>query len=96
MGLCLVDWHFYQTLEERKAVNSVNGDGFGLGQNSERDAPGRYHKISPAWTGDNLRSLTHHICSHRFMAYVRFEVSCAYCSPFIYEQWMFLHKGNDT
>ncbi|WP_305373066.1 class II glutamine amidotransferase [Photobacterium leiognathi] len=87
----------HQTLEERKAVNYVNGDGFGLGWYAEREMPGRYHEIIPAWADDNLRSLTHHICSHRFMAHVRFstgaEVSRANCHPFIYQQWMFLHNG---
>ncbi|MCG3866089.1 MULTISPECIES: class II glutamine amidotransferase [unclassified Photobacterium] len=87
----------HQTLEERKSVNYVNGDGFGLAWYSKQDIPGRYHEISPAWADDNLRSLTHHICSHRFMAHVRFstgaEVSRANCHPFIYEQWMFLHNG---
>lgn len=46
---------------------------------------------------ENLRSLTHHIRSHRFMAHVRSstgtQVSRSNCHPFIIDNWMFLHNG---
>ncbi len=87
----------HQSLEARKAVTRVNADGFGLGWYTERDTPGQFHEVLPAWGDENLRSLTHHIRSHRFMAHVRSstgtQVSRSNCHPFISENWMFLHNG---
>ncbi|WPC76117.1 class II glutamine amidotransferase [Vibrio porteresiae] len=88
----------HQSLEARKAVTRVNADGFGLGwYNEGRETPGQFHEVLPAWSDDNLRSLAHHIKSHRFMAHVRSstgtQVSRSNCHPFIDEQWMFLHNG---
>ncbi|WP_414932942.1 class II glutamine amidotransferase [Vibrio europaeus] len=87
----------HQSLEARKAVTRVNADGFGLGWYTERDTPGQFHEVLPAWGDENLRSLTHHIRSHRFMAHVRSstgtQVSRSNCHPFISEHWMFLHNG---
>ncbi|WP_367990121.1 class II glutamine amidotransferase [Vibrio sp. NTOU-M3] len=87
----------HQSLEARKAVTRVNADGFGLGWYTERDTPGQFHEVLPAWGDENLRSLAHHIRSHRFMAHVRSstgtQVSRSNCHPFIFENWMFLHNG---
>ncbi|OAJ95064.1 class II glutamine amidotransferase [Vibrio bivalvicida] len=87
----------HQSLEARKAVTRVNADGFGLGWYTERDTPGQFHEVLPAWGDENLCSLTHHIRSHRFMAHVRSstgtQVSRSNCHPFISENWMFLHNG---
>ncbi|AEH35122.1 Glutamine amidotransferases class-II [Vibrio anguillarum 775] len=87
----------HQSLEARKAVTRVNADGFGLGWYTERTTPGQFHEVLPAWGDENLRSLTHHIRSHRFMAHVRSstgtQVSRSNCHPFILDHWMFLHNG---
>ena len=87
----------HQSLEARKAVTRVNADGFGLGWYTERGTPGQFHEVLPAWGDENLRSLTHHIRSHRFMAHVRSstgtQVSRSNCHPFILDNWMFLHNG---
>ncbi|NAW59711.1 MULTISPECIES: class II glutamine amidotransferase [unclassified Vibrio] len=87
----------HQSLEARKAVTRVNADGFGLGWYTERATPGQFHEVLPAWGDENLRSLTHHIRSHRFMAHVRSStgtsVSRSNCHPFILDNWMFLHNG---
>ncbi|MER2498938.1 class II glutamine amidotransferase [Vibrio neptunius] len=87
----------HQSLDARKAVTRVNADGFGLGWYTERDTPGQFHEVLPAWGDENLRSLTHHIRSHRFMAHVRSstgtQVSRSNCHPFIIDNWMFLHNG---
>ncbi|MBF9002779.1 class II glutamine amidotransferase [Vibrio nitrifigilis] len=88
----------HQSLEARKAVTRVNADGVGLGWYTDgRETPGQFHEVLPAWSDDNLRSLTHHIKSHRFMAHVRSstgtQVSRSNCHPFIDDQWMFLHNG---
>ena len=87
----------HQSLEARKAVTRVNADGFGLGWYTERSTPGTFHEVLPAWGDENLKSLAHHIHSHRFMAHVRSstgtQVSRSNCHPFVLEQWMFLHNG---
>ncbi|MGX9418829.1 class II glutamine amidotransferase [Vibrio sp. RC27] len=87
----------HQCLESRKAITRVNADGFGLGWYTERNTPGQFHEVLPAWGDENLRSLAHHIRSHRFMAHIRSstgsQVSRANCHPFIIGQWMFLHNG---
>ncbi|USD43087.1 class II glutamine amidotransferase [Vibrio sp. SCSIO 43135] len=87
----------HQSLEARKAVTRVNADGFGLGWYTDRATPGQFHEVLPAWGDTNLRSLTHHIRSHRFMAHVRSstgtQVSRSNCHPFIMDNWMFLHNG---
>jgi predicted glutamine amidotransferase len=87
----------HQSMEARKAVTRVNADGFGLGWYTDRSTPGQFHEVLPAWSDENLRSLAHHIRSHRFMAHIRSstgtQVSRANCHPFIIEQWMFLHNG---
>lgn len=87
----------HQSLDARKAVTRVNADGFGLGWYTERDTPGQFHEVLPAWSDENLLALTHHIKSHRFMAHVRSstgtQVSRSNCHPFIHQNWMFLHNG---
>ncbi|GLT18424.1 class II glutamine amidotransferase [Vibrio zhanjiangensis] len=87
----------HQSIDARKAVTRVNADGFGLGWYTERDTPGQFHEVLPAWGDENLRSLTHHIRSHRFMAHVRSstgtQVARSNCHPFIIDNWMFLHNG---
>ncbi|SDH58494.1 glutamine amidotransferase [Vibrio xiamenensis] len=87
----------HQSLEARKAITRVNADGFGLGWYTERDTPGQFHEVLPAWGDENLRSLTHHIRSHRFMAHIRSstgtQVARSNCHPFILDNWMFLHNG---
>lgn len=87
----------HQSLEARKAVTRVNADGFGLAWYTERSTPGQFHEVLPAWGDQNLRSLAHHIRSHRFMAHVRSstgaQVSRSNCHPFIVDHWMFLHNG---
>ncbi len=87
----------HQSLEARKTIARVNADGFGIGWYTERSTPGQFHEVLPAWGDDNLRSLAHHIRSHRFMAHVRSstgsQVSRSNCHPFIINNWMFLHNG---
>lgn len=86
-----------QSIDARKAVTRVNADGFGLGWYSDRDTPGQFHEVLPAWGDENLASLAHHIRTHRFMAHVRSStggsVARSNCHPFIIDNWMFLHNG---
>ncbi|MCB5160448.1 class II glutamine amidotransferase [Marinomonas algarum] len=87
----------HQSLSARKSSVTVNADGFGLGWYDEREEPGLYHEILPAWSDSNLKSLAKHIKSGLFFAHVRAstgtETSRANCHPFGYKNWLFMHNG---
>ncbi|MBI1775984.1 MAG: class II glutamine amidotransferase [Proteobacteria bacterium] len=87
----------HQSLHARKTHVTTNGDGFGVGWYGERDIPGIYRDILPAWNDPNLRSLSHQISSRLFFAHVRASTgtatSRANCHPFGHKGWMFMHNG---
>ena len=87
----------HQSLHAQRAVVTTNGDGFGVGWYGERDLPGVYHEVLPAWNDSNLKSLSHQIRSPLFLAHVRAstgtETSRANCHPFSYGPWLFMHNG---
>ncbi|MBR7889877.1 class II glutamine amidotransferase [Marinomonas sp. A79] len=87
----------HQSLSARKSSVTVNADGFGLGWYDEREEPGLYHEILPAWSDSNLKSLARHIKSNLFFAHVRAstgtETSRSNCHPFSYKNWLFMHNG---
>jgi ergothioneine biosynthesis protein EgtC len=86
-----------QSLHARKAAVTTNGDGFGVGWYAERDLPGTYRDILPAWNDPNLRSIAHQIRSGLFLAHVRASTgtatSRANCHPFANGRWLFMHNG---
>ena len=75
----------------------VNADGFGLAWYGERDEPGLYRDVMPAWSDPNLRSLTATVKSPLFMAHVRASTGTATsrnnCHPFAVGRWSFMHNG---
>ncbi|WP_233407990.1 class II glutamine amidotransferase [Marinomonas spartinae] len=87
----------HQSLSARKSEVTVNADGFGLGWYDEREEPGLYHEILPAWSDCNLKSLARHIKSGLFFAHVRASTGTATnrsnCHPFGYKNWLFMHNG---
>ncbi|MGR0279653.1 class II glutamine amidotransferase [Marinomonas dokdonensis] len=87
----------HQSISARKSTVTVNADGFGLGWYDEREEPGLYHEILPAWSDCNLKSLAKHIKSPLFFAHVRASTgtatSRANCHPFSYKNWLFMHNG---
>jgi predicted glutamine amidotransferase len=87
----------HQSLSARKSEVTVNADGFGIGWYDERDEPGLYHEILPAWSDSNLKSLAKHIRSGLFFAHVRASTGTATnranCHPFSYKNWLFMHNG---
>ena len=87
----------HQSLSARKSEVTVNADGFGLGWYDEREEPGLYHEVLPAWSDSNLKSLAKHIKSGLFFAHVRAstgtETSRSNCHPFSYKNWLFMHNG---
>jgi glutamine amidotransferase len=86
-----------QSLHARKGRATTNGDGFGVGWYGERDIPGVYHEILPAWNDRNLRNLSHQLRSTLFFAHVRASTgtatSRANCHPFRHGKWLFMHNG---
>ena len=86
-----------QSQAARQARTVVNGDGCGVGWYGERQEPGLYRGILPAWSDANLVSLCRQIRSPLFLAHVRAatsgEVSTANCHPFAAERHLFMHNG---
>ncbi len=86
-----------QSQHALKAKTAINGDGFGLGWYGEREKPGVYREILPAWADQNLASLCEQVRSSLFFAHVRASTgSCtsrANCHPFTADQWLFMHNG---
>lgn len=80
-----------------RCTTSVNADGFGIAWYGEREEPGLYRDVMPAWSDPNLRSLTATVKSHLFMAHVRASTGTATsrnnCHPFVVGRWSFMHNG---
>ncbi|WP_152046423.1 class II glutamine amidotransferase [Aureimonas psammosilenae] len=86
-----------QASAAREAKTAVNADGCGVGWYGEREEPGLYRGILPAWSDANLVSLCRQIRSRLFLAHVRAatsgEVSTANCHPFAQGRHLFMHNG---
>ncbi|UHS62028.1 class II glutamine amidotransferase [Agrobacterium vaccinii] len=86
-----------QSMAAREAKTVVNGDGCGIGWYGDRDEPGIYRGILPAWSDRNLTSLCHQLRSSMFLAHVRSAttggVSMANCHPFGFGRHLFMHNG---
>ena len=86
-----------QSLSALESAGSTNGDGFGLGWYGEREEPGLYREVRPAWSDENLRHLCRHIHSPLFFAHVRASTGTPTtrpnCHPFAHGRWMFMHNG---
>lgn len=77
--------------------SAINADGFGLAWYGEREEPGHFRDILPAWSDPNLRSLTAQVRSRLFLAHVRASTGTATsrnnCHPFVVGRWTFMHNG---
>jgi predicted glutamine amidotransferase len=86
-----------QSLRADQAKSPTNGDGFGVGWYGERDTPGLYREIRPAWSDENLRSLCAQVRARLFFAHVRAStgtaIARANCHPFVSGRLMFMHNG---
>ncbi len=86
-----------QSLHCHEAKVPVNADGFGLGWYAERQKPGVFRDVRPAWSDENLLSIAHQIKSRLFMAHVRASTGTATtranCHPFVVEHRLFMHNG---
>ncbi len=86
-----------QSLCAAEAKVSTNGDGFGIGWYGDREEPGLYREVRPAWSDENLKSLCYQVKSHLFFAHVRASTgpatARANCHPFAVGRHMFMHNG---
>jgi glutamine amidotransferase len=86
-----------QSLSSRSKDTPTNGDGFGVGWYGERESPGLFKSVRPAWNDANLRDLAVHIESRLFLAHVRATslatVQETNSHPFRYRNWLFVHNG---
>jgi glutamine amidotransferase len=86
-----------QSLAARMDRHPTSGDGFGIGWYGNREVPGVYKDLRPAWNDSNLRSLAGQIRSGMFLAHVRATTGTAVqrsnCHPFQHERWLFVHNG---
>jgi predicted glutamine amidotransferase len=86
-----------QSMCSRSAETPTNGDGFGIGWYGNKQYPGLFRSIRPAWNDFNLRDLTAQIDSPLFLAHVRATslatVQETNCHPFRYKNWLFVHNG---
>jgi glutamine amidotransferase len=87
----------HQSLHAAEAKTGTNGDGFGLGWYGERNEPGLYREVRPAWSDENLRSLCEQVRSRLFFAHVRASTGTsstrANCHPFAHGRHLFMHNG---
>ncbi|GAB5507466.1 MAG: class II glutamine amidotransferase [Rhizobiaceae bacterium] len=81
----------------QEAKTATNGDGFGVAWYGERNEPGLYRDILPAWSDPNLRHVCRQVRSHLFLAHVRASTTGATsrdnCHPFAFGNWSFMHNG---
>lgn len=87
----------HQSLHAAEGKTETNGDGFGVGWYGERDVPGLYRDVRPAWSDENLRSIAAQVRSRTFFAHVRAATGTATtranCHPFAHGRFLFMHNG---
>lgn len=87
----------HQSLHASEGKTETNGDGFGVGWYGEREIPGLYREVRPAWSDENLRSIAAQVRSRMFFAHVRASTgtatSRANCHPFSHGRFLFMHNG---
>lgn len=86
-----------QSRAAEECKTAINADGFGLAWYGERDEPGLYRDVFPAWSDPNLKALCHQVKSRAFLAHVRASTGTAIsrnnCHPFTLGKWSFVHNG---
>jgi predicted glutamine amidotransferase len=87
-----------QSLNARWSNVVTNGDGFGIGWYGDRDLPGLYRDVLPAWNDENLREVAEQTRAGTFFAHVRAATggsvtSRPNCHPFRHDKWLFMHNG---
>lgn len=87
-----------QSRHSRLGVETVNGDGFGVGWYGSHETPGIYRSIEPAWNDRNLQELSAHASAGRVFAHIRASTGSAVqqtnCHPFRHGTWLWMHNGS--
>src|SRR5215207_5392425 len=60
-----------QSRSDRLAGGQPNADGVGLGWYGERETPGLYRSVAPAWGDRNLHELSSQVRSPLFLTHIR-------------------------
>jgi len=75
----------------------TNGDGFGIGWYDRLAKPGVFRESRPAWSDQNLISLSEQLRSPLFFAHLRAAydgiVQRTNSHPFSHNNWLFQHNG---
>lgn len=86
-----------QSRHSRLGVETINGDGFGVGWYGAQETPGIYHSTEPAWNDRNLQELSAHAVAGRVFAHIRASTGTAVqqtnCHPFRHGRWLWMHNG---
>jgi len=86
-----------QSMSSTMGAEPTNGDGFGVGWYGDRDTPGLFRSIEPAWNDRNLHDLAAHISSPRVFAHIRAAIGSPVqqtnCHPFRQGRWLWMHNG---
>ncbi|WP_037604963.1 class II glutamine amidotransferase [Streptacidiphilus rugosus] len=91
-----------QSRQARLGVETLNGDGVGVGWYpdppvSADGAPALYRSTIPAWSDTNLKDLAHNVSSPLFFAHIRAStgtpVQQTNCHPFRHGRWLWMHNG---
>lgn len=86
-----------QSLSAKSSETATNGDGFGIGWYNDREFPGVFKDVRPAWNDSNLLALALQIKASLFVAHIRAAtvgaVQRSNCHPFAHGKWLFVHNG---
>lgn len=86
-----------QSQRAEECKTAINADGFGVAWYGEKQTPGLYRDVFPAWSDRNLRSIAEQVSSRLFLAHVRAStgssISRDNCHPFVSGKWSFMHNG---
>ena len=86
-----------QSMHSTMGAEATNGDGFGVGWYGDRETPGLFRSIEPAWNDQNLRDLSAHVRSPRVFAHIRAAIGSPVqqtnCHPFRHGRWLWMHNG---
>jgi glutamine amidotransferase len=87
----------HQSRHASEGKAELNGDGFGLGWYGEREEPGLFRDVRPAWSDENLGSICALVRSGLFFAHVRAATGTptgrVNCHPFAHGRFLFMHNG---
>lgn len=86
-----------QSMSARYSITPTNADGCGLGWYGEREEPGVFRDVLPAWNDQNLISIARQVRTSMFFAHVRAAtfgpIQRSNCHPFACGKWLFMHNG---